>query len=395
MPDWFALAAHDTLFFRDGRPFNQDDEGLTTAESMFPPPPNTLVGGFRAACAAANGWDGSGTWSAQGDLTQQLGDGDNLGPLGFEGPILARTTGGRDDALQPLYAVPLHLLARKAEDTVSDPVLLRPSKDGVMTDVPLQPERLDQDDQPAMQRMLEPPQSSDAEDGKTLGDWFITAEGMGQILAGEVPSAVAFVPRRRLWQREPRIGLARQPETHSARHGMLYLADHIRLDRDTRLLLGVSGLNPNANHPSVGAFGRFRRLADIDRVSRPPAWPTPVAPSTDGADRPCRYVVVLTTPARFEDDGWRRVGGELSGLRGKIVTAALGRPVWIGGWRAGDYAGHRKGPRDLEPYLPAGSVWFLEHTPGGGDLQDFAWPTAIGSRTEWGFGGCLIGRWPQ
>ncbi len=37
----------DTLFFRDGRPFDQVDEGLSRGVSVFPPPPTTLYGAAR------------------------------------------------------------------------------------------------------------------------------------------------------------------------------------------------------------------------------------------------------------------------------------------------------------------------------------------------------------
>ncbi len=40
----------DTLFFRDGRPFNQG-EGNGGVESLFPPSPTTLVGAARVALA--------------------------------------------------------------------------------------------------------------------------------------------------------------------------------------------------------------------------------------------------------------------------------------------------------------------------------------------------------
>ena len=47
----FVLAPTDTLFFRDGRPYNQDDDGLAHARSLFPPHPSTLTGALRAALA--------------------------------------------------------------------------------------------------------------------------------------------------------------------------------------------------------------------------------------------------------------------------------------------------------------------------------------------------------
>ena len=45
----------DSLFLPDGRPFNQDDEGLAAAESVFPPMPNLLAACIRSTIASVLG----------------------------------------------------------------------------------------------------------------------------------------------------------------------------------------------------------------------------------------------------------------------------------------------------------------------------------------------------
>ena len=42
----------DTIFFRDGRPFNMGED--TYAQGIFPPPPSVLYGALRTAYMAAN-----------------------------------------------------------------------------------------------------------------------------------------------------------------------------------------------------------------------------------------------------------------------------------------------------------------------------------------------------
>lgn len=391
MTEWLALHPHDTLFFRDGRPFNQDDGGLASAESVFPPPSPSLIGGFRAATALRNGWPGHGSWVGCHDLGQQLGDGDDLGKLRFQGPILARTEEEEGKALQPLFAVPLHVLA-KVQEAIEAPLLLHPSMEvGLETDV------AESNGDAADHQMLEPAGGEDAKGKKAPSNFLITKDGLDDVLAGRIPNSRAFLHQSMLWNTEERIGLARDSRSHSARHGMLYLADHIRLNRRTRLLLGVDGFVSELTRPKLGSFGRFRRLADIEAMEHQPIMPRSVLPSVN--DGVCRYIVMLTTPARIEDEGWHTIGGRLfsegAPLPGTIVTAATERPVWIGGWRDGSY-GEQSGPKDLEPYLPAGSVWFMEDRSGDLEalnrLKDIG---RIGSRTEWGFGGCLIGRWAE
>src|SRR5690349_13361517 len=43
----------DTLWFREGRPFEQMDEGLAEARAVFPPSPATLAGAIALAAARA------------------------------------------------------------------------------------------------------------------------------------------------------------------------------------------------------------------------------------------------------------------------------------------------------------------------------------------------------
>ena len=80
----------DTLMFRDGRPFNQDDAGRAAAASLFPPPPETIYGAARVGLARAMGWDGSlatGGWS--GSIAEALGSWAKEGNYKCAGPFFA------------------------------------------------------------------------------------------------------------------------------------------------------------------------------------------------------------------------------------------------------------------------------------------------------------------
>ncbi len=99
----------DTFFFRDGRPYNQDDPGQVEAASLFPPHPPTVAGAVRAAVARAMGWPGA-AWdtAALGDgVNWQAGD-ESLGRLRFSGPYILRND-------EPIFPAPLNLVARKDE----------------------------------------------------------------------------------------------------------------------------------------------------------------------------------------------------------------------------------------------------------------------------------------
>ena len=119
----------DTFFFRDGRPYNQDDPGQVEAASLFPPYPPTVVGAVRAAAARAMGWPGS-AWdtAALGDgVDWQAGD-EPLGPLRFSGPYILREG-------EPLYPAPLNLAAGKGEGGADFITYLAPSGEAFDTDI--------------------------------------------------------------------------------------------------------------------------------------------------------------------------------------------------------------------------------------------------------------------
>lgn len=124
----FLISPSDTLFLRDGRPFNQDDEGLAEARSIFPPYPDTLVGAFRAAAARRAGWRDDGNWKGRSGPDGQafeavLGDGlDTLGALSFGPPVLLRRW---RDGYERLFPPPLSLLRRAEDGTLH---LLRPDE---------------------------------------------------------------------------------------------------------------------------------------------------------------------------------------------------------------------------------------------------------------------------
>ena len=91
----------DTLLLRDGRPFNQDDAGLTRAFSHFPPFPWVTASAVRAAIARTTGWsERQGKWQDQRLPERRcvldcLGDGlFDTGDLTFDAPLIARAGGG-------------------------------------------------------------------------------------------------------------------------------------------------------------------------------------------------------------------------------------------------------------------------------------------------------------
>lgn len=381
---FFTLSPTDTLFFRDGRPFNQDDMGLAHAHSVFPPFPTTVSGAIRAALALGRGWTPEqGSWASTPTLLEILGDGvaehgDRIGRLSF-GPPLPVRWDDKAKRWDRLYPVPLHLVGRPGE-AWTDLTLLRP---GPAVDCDLGPAvRL-----PSLPASGCPEMNDWLSDGiKTIEDAWLTARGLESVLAGKAPDPSDLVPIESLWGHEQRIGLERSPETRTAKHGMLYTSAHVRVKDGVAIGIGVDGLPDDWKPAPVCAFGGEHRTAWIEEVAAPAGLSSPtIQPGPDGR---VAYAVILLTPALLTV-GWNLPGQSLGTLPGKIVSACTGRPVMIGGWDG--RSGNGGVPRPLNPFLPAGSVWFMEAGAAEFAAMNGKPPTPIGSYTAHGFGRIAIG----
>lgn len=369
------LQPHDTLFLRDGRPFNQGDQEQAATAGLFPPYPPTVVGALRAALARASGWKG-GAWSSE--LTARLGDGVDwaqgdgpLGPLRFTGPFVLR--GGR-----PLYPAPLCLLVKRSGEDLSV-VRLAPGK-------PLYCD---------LGCVALPQKVGALDGGKAAEDVWVDAAGLRAVLDGGVPSPQSLFDQATLWRSEARVGIARVEATRTTAEGALYAATHVRLTESVALAVRIDGADAAGIIDKLVPLGGEGRCVWIE-TGKAIDLPDAAAVTADDDGR-LRYTVILLTPAYFGDgeDDWPRPGGTIrdgSGatLPGRIVSACVGKPVAVGGWDS-----EARTPLPLRPLAPAGSVWFLEADAGAAAAVRRRHGNGIGQATAWGFGLAAIGRWQQ
>jgi CRISPR-associated protein Cmr3 len=227
-----VLLPLDTLFFRDGRPFDVDDEGLVEAASLFPPHPSMVAGALRAAYGRRSGrWPGFGRWNDPA-LTSWLGDGGCLGRMRYRGPFLLQGSGGLGP-FDLLFPCPAALLGRRPDaqeeasrdfGTYADIRLLAPgSAHALSTDcdgrVPA----------------AELPGDRTEEFESLSGRW-ISLPLMRQVLAGgpfrRLPAILASSD---VFRQEKRLGLARSFEQHVAFDGQLYATAKVRLKENYAL----------------------------------------------------------------------------------------------------------------------------------------------------------------
>jgi CRISPR-associated protein Cmr3 len=345
----------DTLFFRDGQPFNAGE--TVWLESLFPPSGRTLQGVIRSAIVEYSGMD----WKTyhnvcktpdDNPLVKAIGNAETLGNMRLSGPFLMRD----DDWLFP---VPLDLFHAKQGYG-----LLAPSATLVECD-------LGKIHLPAGKG-----EGLKIQEGK-----YVTSQAMVDLLAGRttaLPSIwklFADDPKEgdALADLEPKVGLERDNALRKHKEGRLYSIALVRLREHVQLAVAVSGLprDLQPTGPLIQRLGGEGKLAQVI-IGELPSWP--IMPRLVAKDGKFRFKLVLTTPAYFKEcwrpDGFVREIGqgwrgtlrasttahgtlELTGVT--IIFACIGKTVRIGGWNL-----MYDKPRSLEGFVPAGSVYFCE-----------------------------------
>jgi CRISPR-associated protein Cmr3 len=363
----YSLAPVDAWFFRDGRPYNEKEANQADVVSVFPPPARTLSGALRAALARANGWTGRGSWPQP--LNRAFGSGpEELGGLQFTGPFLILN----DEALWPL---PRHVLGSVGGGENWEPrALLRPAE---------APTACDAGDIRLPEIVAT---KGTRPDGlKNAETAWITAKGLGALLAGELPEVRSIVQVKKLWAHEARVGLHRDEKTLVTGEGALYSPSYVRLRRGVALGVGVAGVPEGMAHvPDIFPLGGESRLACCEAWNHD-AIPSPPSREKFAAEEGrVAFIVVMLTPGRFENGALKL---PLPGA--KIISACVGKPQFIGGWDS-----LKREPLPLEPFAPAGAVWFCAATREDFDDIYRCHGRQMGAHTAHGFGQIAIGLWP-
>lgn len=332
----------DTLFFRDGRPFD-----AATRASGGLPQPQTLAGALRTALLARTGFRFHEFARMRKANPEQLreslkraGAPDGIVDACFRGPWLALAES--DKAMSPV--APL----------LPMPETLKRAKGGgwsVAKPVASVPGWADPDGLLPLWRSPQPDPKAEAE--------FIPLPILTRFLrSGDVPTEVES--RRELFTREAlfgfdhRVGIEVDKDTLTAADHMLYVISllttkpkhdgkpvclYAEMTLPTEL---VKGLGDGILVP-FGGEGKYVQVTKLDA----PAFTIPTA--TTG---PAFWY--LATPTFFPP-----TGRPLPTPKGTLIAAASGAGVPISGW---DVA--RNGPRATRFAVPAGAVYFVQ-----GDCQ--------------------------
>ncbi|HFA48253.1 MAG TPA: type III-B CRISPR module-associated protein Cmr3 [Bacteroidetes bacterium] len=325
--NWIKFDATDTWFFRDGRPFNAGEESW--ANSLFPPYPSVLYGVMRTVFFANN--------------MPELSKANTAGDPSARLRIIHYGLCFNDVGLS--FPLPADLIRKKGENNLQ-PLQLK-----------TRPPSLVSSYEKHYTHILQSPFPDKSDN--LFGQSALSLPEFCQYLLGQMPSnAIEF---KDYSSPEYKVGLGRNRDTRQAEEGMLYKVTYRRPTglvknmknptRSVSLSVAIDGLSLSDN--GLTKFGADGKLAVFSKLE-----PTPEMPAAPIIGKGEIFKMYLATPAIFKE-GWAPLAlFKKYGL--KICTAAIGKPLSIGGWDM-----QNKRPKPMRKALPAGSVYYLQEVESG------------------------------
>lgn len=323
------ITPFDTLFFRDGKPFTMGAESW--GNGIFPPYPSIIYGVLRSAYFSHN----------INELKNSSGDTDPTSQLRLKGFYLKHNN-------SCYFPVPLDCVVEK-EDLHENKLLVL--KESVCDCVTTSRTNV----------ILVPPENKEVENPD---DACISSITLTEYLNGEYDN-LRFKRISDFVLQEPKIGIRKHNLTKTAEDSMLYRVGMKRLI-NASIVAEYEGLEiPSTGLIKAGGESRpvYYTVSEANPIIK--------INNTNGFNTK-KFKLYLSTPAIFEN-GWIPDGidetslrGEINGLELQLITAAIGKPLYIGGFDI--KKGH---PKPMKRAVPAGSVYYFE------SLKDYDTKTII------------------
>jgi CRISPR-associated protein Cmr3 len=355
----------DVWLFRNNKPFDAGSDHWAT--SLFPPSPQVIAGVLRSHHLVVNGID---LRRPDPQTIRALVGTAEHPPQTFSlrGPALARR---EEIGIVRYYPLPADAIPVERDDGQSYYQAQQPGRytDGPCVNLPAGLELLWR--RPYEQRKVK---------GAEGGLWLAEADLLAYLQQGRVSSA-KVKQGKDFYAVEDRLGIQLDDATRTTETGRMYEIGFIRLEKDTGLMVEVTGLEGLDRWPERGVIGiggesragRFCRLPDDVNV-----WPAQTPGNLS------RFKIYFVTPTCFEQ-GWKLLDwGEWFKEPPRLVGAALPRPLLLGGY---DVVQNQSKP--ARRYVSAGAVYFFEGNPAL--KEDVSVISNYGA--ELGFGQFTIGRW--
>jgi len=394
----WRFRAIDTWFFKEAR--QMESFGGSELNSVFPPPPRTVMGAIRTAMGEALGVD----WKEYKKENQRkdykingfpfgeyIGYGDHTGKLEFNGPWLSIKKNGN---WERLYPVPRNLFE-------SDKKIVR-----LIVDKPV---HCDLGKNVYLPKLPDTPDTKPKP--KPIEGW-ITQSGLESALNGkEIQYDEIYFDKpdesegedKTLYARESRLGIARDNAFRVAKESMLYQTSHIRPKQDIAIEVDLEVPDEKLNKPikliRFGGESRFARIevADQEKIDINPP------PNVDKDTKDIHgIIIILLTPALFDQSGWLPAGftkseenkqtvwkGNLHEINLTIHCAVIGKAQREGGWNIAENK-----PIDVKTIIPAGSIYYCKVDDGNIDnAVKSLHLKKIGADNALGRGQIAVGLW--
>jgi CRISPR-associated protein Cmr3 len=237
---------------------------------------------------------------------------------------------------------------------------------------------------------------------KALDNTWLSQAAMQAVLNGELPKFADLKPEKDLFERESRLGIARNYQTRTVHEGALYQTSHIRPHRSVAIALDIEGLPkdfPKQSLLRLGAEGRSASVEQTETKQQTLQIPKGIkdkfslyllTPLQRG-DTPNEELLPSFKKIDPEKEGectyWQ---GVINGVSLKLYGAITGKMQREGGW---DMANHQ--PREVSNLIPAGSVFFCElvDTTNPQDTLNKLHLKQHGAMTNYGYGQFAVGIW--
>ncbi len=342
----------DTLFFRDGRPFTMGDDSW--ANGVFPPYPSVIYGALRSLY-----------------FSEHISELKNASPAN----VFSANDPTRNLKIKGIYflegnniylPLPNDCVQRKNSDEKSAHVLSLsqnnfssscPVKDALMSD-------------------------SEVEN---INDGLISIDSLKTYLECKNKS-FNFIKISDKVKLEPKVGIGISRITGTADESKIYTASMRRIE-DLTLLIDFEGIDiPQSGLMKLGGEGKAASY-QIDDTN------VDVLPYNLKYDKDI-FKLYLSTPAIFKN-GWlpawideKNLTGEYNGLKIKLHTVSIGKPLYIGGFdmKAGK-------PKPMRKAVPYGSVYYFEIINGSIEMafEKFHQKAISDFNHEQGFGIAYVG----
>jgi len=317
----------DTLFFKNGKPFSIGEE--TWADGVFPPSPSVIYGALRTAYFSQN----------PGEIEKANQDDDPTKDLKIKGLY----NKFENKIYLPLPSDIVQLKNRSRTEKNKE----KRKKEYKVVSL----DRKNRDEMNLISGMHDLSKIlTYKEEVDSIEDGIILLSSFERYLMGNTEK-ITIRKLSDLVSLEPKIGIGRQNDTRTSEEGRLYRVG-MRRFKDLKILIDFNGVNLHEEgFIKLGGEGKtvfYKKEENDIRVAHP---------EINGNI----FKLYLSTPAIF-NNGWlpdwideKTLEGECKGVKFKLLTAAIGRYISIGGFDM-----KKKMPKPMTRAIPPGSVYYFE-----------------------------------